>query len=58
MQAVFRNKDIKLQTAIFIVLEYALYAISKFIRGDREKLWVNHSLIHIQNKSFQLVLLA
>ena len=38
MRAVFRNKDIKLQTTIFIVLEYALYAISKFIRGDREKL--------------------
>ena len=49
MRAVFRNKDIKLQTTIFIVLEYALYAISKFIRGDREKLRVNHSFIHIQD---------
>ena len=49
MQAVFRNKDIELKTAIFIVLEYALYTISKFIRCDREKLRMNHSFIHIQN---------
>jgi len=52
MLAIFRNKDIKLLAAIFVLLKYTLNAIFKIIRADREKLRVNHSLIHVQNKSF------